>query len=242
MDRRVKERLVGATILVVLIVLIVPELLSGPKRGPANQWAAPPPPVAAAPEEPVGRPPVRTVTVDLLVGKATQDADTSAASSVAVPPPADIPPATLTTAGEEGHPVPEQAASDESASSADAAHARPEAPPTVTTLKAQPAAPSALENEVSPPRSAAPTPRPSTAREPVRHGWAVQLGSFASRTNAETLVHRLKAHDSVYVSSSGNGAALRYRVRVGPLADRGAAERVRLKLMKEGYSASLVPP
>ena len=32
MDRRVKERLVGATILVVLIVLIVPELLSGPDR------------------------------------------------------------------------------------------------------------------------------------------------------------------------------------------------------------------
>ena len=31
MDRRVKERLIGASILVVLIVLIVPELLSGPK-------------------------------------------------------------------------------------------------------------------------------------------------------------------------------------------------------------------
>ena len=30
MDRRVKERLVGASILVVLVVLIVPELLSGP--------------------------------------------------------------------------------------------------------------------------------------------------------------------------------------------------------------------
>ncbi len=30
MDRRVKERLVGASILVALIVLVVPELLSGP--------------------------------------------------------------------------------------------------------------------------------------------------------------------------------------------------------------------
>src|ERR1700688_4884165 len=35
MDRRVKERLVGASILVVLIVLIVPELLSGPPAPPA---------------------------------------------------------------------------------------------------------------------------------------------------------------------------------------------------------------
>ena len=43
MDRRVKERLIGATILVALIVLIVPELLSGPKprsresRGKASE-------------------------------------------------------------------------------------------------------------------------------------------------------------------------------------------------------------
>ena len=39
MDRRVKERLIGATILVVLIVLIVPELLSGPKRPPPRRAA-----------------------------------------------------------------------------------------------------------------------------------------------------------------------------------------------------------
>ena len=31
MDRRVKERLIGASILVALVVLVVPELLSGPK-------------------------------------------------------------------------------------------------------------------------------------------------------------------------------------------------------------------
>jgi DedD protein len=91
-------------------------------------------------------------------------------------------------------------------------------------------------------------PRSGAAREPApatvsHHGWAVQLGSFASRANAETLVHRLKAQDSsVYVSSSGKGAALRYRVRIGPLADRGSAERVQLKLKKEGLQASLVPP
>src|SRR6202042_3337464 len=40
MDRRVKERLIGATILVVLIVLIVPELLSGPKPAPLPPLAA----------------------------------------------------------------------------------------------------------------------------------------------------------------------------------------------------------
>ena len=74
MDRRLKERLVGATILLVLIVLIVPELLSGPKpeevRAPAG--------VAGGPVEAV-----RNVTVDLATSKATpaEDLASSAASS-----------------------------------------------------------------------------------------------------------------------------------------------------------------
>ena len=87
---------------------------------------------------------------------------------------------------------------------------------------------------------------PASATAPAgasnRH-WAVQLGSFASRANAERLVRRLKSHDaSLYVSSSGKGASLRYRVRIGPLADRDAAERVVAKLKKEGQPASLVSP
>ena len=58
-----------------------------------------------------------------------------------------------------------------------------------------------------------------------RHRWAVQLGSFASRENADKLAHQLKAQGfAVYVSSSGSGASSRYRVRVGPVADRGAAD------------------
>jgi DedD protein len=239
MDRRVKERLVGATILVALIVLIVPELLSGPKRR-----VAAPPPVAAGPEEPV-----RNVTVDLATSKATPEAE-SAAASAAAPAPAETPSAAAgSTSVEEGRAGPEHAASDEPGSSPGATRPRVASPPTVTTLRAQPAAPPMLENEVSPPRSAAANmSRSGAGREPApaavsHHGWAVQLGSFASRANAETLVHRLKAQDSsAYVSSSGKGAALRYRVRIGPLADRGSAERVQLKLMKEGHPASLVPP
>src|SRR5450631_1166694 len=58
MDRRVKERLVGASILVVLIVLIVPELLSGPARGPMTPLLP-----GSTPE------PTRTVTVDLATSK-----------------------------------------------------------------------------------------------------------------------------------------------------------------------------
>ena len=63
MDRRVKERLIGATILVVLIVLIVPEMLSGPRR-PRRRRRSPP----ACRSD-------RSVSVDLATSKATTQPD-----------------------------------------------------------------------------------------------------------------------------------------------------------------------
>jgi cell division protein FtsN len=71
----------------------------------------------------------------------------------------------------------------------------------------------------------------------------VQLGSFASKANAERLVHQLQASGgSFYLVPGGSGSALRYRVRMGPLADRGAAERALAKLKAQGHSATIVTP
>jgi cell division septation protein DedD len=78
MERHVKERLVGATILVVLIVLIVPELLSGPKRAAGTAQPSP-----AAPTETI-----RSVTVDLATNQTTasiEEPAAAAASSAATP-------------------------------------------------------------------------------------------------------------------------------------------------------------
>jgi len=272
MDRRVKERLVGATILVVLIVLIVPELLSGPK----TRVAPVPQPSAAGPAEAV-----RNVTVDLVTSKATPaentaaentSADNTAASAASLPAEG----AAVSGNAAPGNAVPGNAASGDAASGdATAAgealttepapgetaagspavtkHAnRTPGPPTIATLKAQQPAHSAepeLESEPSTPRSAPSASKPDNggaATAPAgasNHHWAVQLGSFASRANAEKLVRQRKPLDaSLYVSSSGKGASLRYRVRIGPLTDRNAAERVVAKLKKEGQPASVVPP
>jgi DedD protein len=71
----------------------------------------------------------------------------------------------------------------------------------------------------------------------------VQLGSFASRANADKLVRQLKAQGfGVYVLSGGSGAAARYRVRVGPLADRNVASQTAAKLKASGHIGSLVAP
>jgi cell division septation protein DedD len=71
----------------------------------------------------------------------------------------------------------------------------------------------------------------------------VQLGSFASRANADKLARQVKGQGfAVFVLSSGAGAAQRYRVRIGPLADRGGAAQAATRLKALGHVGSLVPP
>jgi DedD protein len=187
MDRRVKERLVGATLLGALIVTLVPELLSGPK------------PAAAPTLNPAEA--VRNVTVDL---------STRQPVAALKPPTEQAGPASAVSAA----PI--------------AAAVNGEGPP------------SALETPGSSPTSPAPT---STAIGEPHRSWAVQVGSFASRDNADKLVHQLKARGfSVYVVSSGSGSSARHKVRIGPIADRGTAERAVSNLKAQRYAASIVPP
>ena len=202
MDRRVKERLIGASILVVLIVLVVPELLSGPK--PAAPPALGPRTIAE---------PIRHVTVDLTTSKAPAASD---AEPVAIPasPASAAGPA---QGAESGSPGPNVAS--------------PAAAPRATAPAAAPAAPAPVETSAPSPISAA------------HASWAVQLGSFASRANADNLLQQLKAQGlTVYLSSGGSGQGLRYRVRIGPLADRDTAERTAAKLKSLGHVSTIVAP
>jgi len=228
----------------VLIVLIVPELLSGPKRPPAPH---------AALSLPV---PTRSVSVDLATSKATTaSAAADAASATSAGDDAATAPSAASAAlSAPSTAVPGAGAAAGSAPanvSGDAAPTRsdqpPDTTPTVTTLRAQAPAP-ALESHASTPMSAVEARRSSAAAgaeeaSSSRRSWALQLGSFANKENAEKLAHQLRAQRaSVYVISSGSGASLRYRVRVGPLRDREAAERAIAKLKSEGHPATLVAP
>ncbi len=204
MERPVKERLVGATILVAVIVLIVPELLSGPKRP------------ATPPLSPGSSAPTRNVFVDLTTNKATPAPQAAELASAA-------------TAAASG------------AAARDAATAGGDAPPAAGAVAAAPPTVSTLRVETQPP---APNSPADTATSPdAARGWAIQLGSFVSRANAEKLVHQLKATGSVvYVTSSGSGHSLRYRVRTAPLPDRAAAERAAAKLKAAGHTVTIVTP
>jgi DedD protein len=200
MDRRVKERLIGASILVAFVVLVVPELLSGPKPTTAPAPALP----AAAPE------PTRSVEVDLATSR----------------PPANTEPEPV---------VPDTPAS--------AASSGANAPMAESTAAPRPTGPAVKSESAKP---AAARPLESSASSPIttrRGSWSVQLGSFASRANAENLTRQLKGQGfSVFVLPGGSGSSVRYRVRVGPLADRESAERMGAKLKSLGHVGSLVSP
>ena len=234
MDRRVKERLVGASILVAFIVMIAPELLSGPP-GPA--------PVPVGPRLPASAPePVRNVTVDLATSKAPEPAEGEAAASSAQPPESPSGEAASAAAG---------ADASTGTGTGTGANAGPPANATLPsdTQRSGDSRPSTTGASTAPPRpesleTGAPAPiSPSAKPTMAGKAWAVQLGSFASRANADKLVRQLKAQGfSVYVVSGGSGPSLRYRVRIGPMPDRGTATQAVAKLKSAGQVASLVPP
>ena len=77
----------------------------------------------------------------------------------------------------------------------------------------------------------------------MRATWSVQLGSFASRVNADNLTRQMKGQGfAAFMLEGGSGTSARYRVRVGPLPDRQSAERMAAKLKAQGHVSTLVAP
>jgi DedD protein len=59
-------------------------------------------------------------------------------------------------------------------------------------------------------------------------GWAVQLGAFKTEAEANKVRDRLRAGGfASFVDRTGNGDSPLWRVRTGPYADRGGAEKAR---------------
>ena len=194
MERRVKERLIGATILVVLVVLIVPEFLPGTPHPPADS------------REKDGQGNLLRYIIDDEKIATQPPAAQGPASGAVAPAAASAPPSAVMAAAVE--------------------------PPS-------PAAPPAPEQVTPPP----PVPAATVPRSATGGGWTVQVGSFASRANAETLQRQIKGEGfTVYISPIGAGAAMRYRVRLGPVADRAAAAAIMQRLQAHKHAATLVPP
>ncbi|MCC6171818.1 MAG: SPOR domain-containing protein, partial [Gammaproteobacteria bacterium] len=73
-------------------------------------------------------------------------------------------------------------------------------------------------------------------------GFAVQVGSFASRASADRLAAELRGRRfETFVSPVRSSGRQLYRVRVGPVEDRAAAQALAVRLKSAGQSGSVVP-
>jgi len=219
MDSRAKQRLTGAVILVALFVLLVPELLTGPR----------------APDTPDGAPTdegMHRYTIDLDASAPRAQPDNAATQAPAMlPPVAD----NRAQPGEAAAPAP---AATEPAAPASAARAEPQKPP----VPSQPVPTQSAPMQSAPTQSAvtpAPTPAPPAA---ARGSFAVQLGTFGSRENADKLVRDMSAKGfAAFIAPYTKEGHELYRVRVGPTRDRAAAEALAAQLRRVGQSGSIVP-
>jgi DedD protein len=230
MEARAKQRLTGAIILVALFVLLVPELLTGPRDSH--------PPAETQSDEGLRR---YTIDLDARTGNAAVSPGTHQ-PAVALP---TVPAASNSTLA-----APGEAAMPESTI--------PVAPVPVVPTPANPSVTASAPNNVAAP---APAPAPSRAGAPPRTetarpsvtesgsmapassgGFAVQLGTFGKRENADRLVRDMtaKGFSAFVVPTNTNGHEL-FRVRVGPAHDRAAAEALATQLKRSGQSGSIVP-
>jgi DedD protein len=126
-------------------------------------------------------------------------------------------------------------------SSAESISKPPPPKPADTEAKATQAAngkPTATTKTAAPEQ---PVPQKTSAAKPTSDkGWSVQVGSFASRANADRLASRLQSKGFKAFVTQATGSPRLYRVRVGPQADRPAAQAMATRLKAAGHPGTLV--
>jgi DedD protein len=222
----VKERLTGAIILVALIVLLVPELLTGPIRSA-------PRPQSAAPAN--GEVPLRSYTINLADDARAQSAGAIGSGPAQPAPISDTPASASSEAPPSSPPLTApHTAPDRSASSAAASKEASRLAPAAAPARKAAAASSAATG-------ASPVVPTANARASSGGTFVVQLGSFASRANAERLAHQVRVGGFAVSVSQGSSGRRLYRVRVGPAHDRAAAAQLAAKLHAAGHDGAIVP-
>lgn len=99
---------------------------------------------------------------------------------------------------------------------------------------------------IAPPTPAADVPAASTpvattpAAETPETGYFVQIGVFSNKASADRLARELRQKKFTVVVAQLDGAKPLHRVRVGPAADRKAAEALAKRLAAAGHKGSVV--
>lgn len=196
MERALKERIIGAVVLVVFVVLIVPIFLDGPP----------------------GEEEIVTERV-LLPGQ-----DESRMQTVVLD-------------RDRTEPVP--------AGTPKEAPAAEVEKPAVAVAEAVKPAVQQPKPEPEQPRPEPERPKPESQAAPASSAtgmWAVQLGSFSNKENAEKLAADLRKQGyAAFLSQLTTDKGTLHRVRIGPQKDRAAAEAMAARLLKVDIKGQVVP-
>ena len=187
MDRALKERVIGAIVLVVFAVLIVPVFLDGPSGD--------------------------TEFISESVSLPGQNAQGTRTQSVVLK-------------RDRSQPVPQTVA--------EGKYIPPEKAqvPAKSTVNAPAKAAGTGESKST---------QPKPASTSLTGMWAVQMGSFSQKENAERLVSDLRSDGfAAFLSQLNTSSGDLHRVRIGPQKDRASAESIAAQLSKAGHKGQVV--
>ena len=216
MERQLLERMIGAVVLLVALVLIVPAILDG--SGDGDDAVSPSsvdsgrtsvvddPPLMRRYERRLDQPPETpplpqpTVANDEPAAQPAEKTGVKQSSPPAKPSQQAVPPAS-----------PQPAKSNKVARAPAPAPAKPKPAPKPKSLAAE------------------------------KSGWVVQLGSFSNRANAQGLADRVKSKGfAAYLMPIERSGKTLYRVRVGPpQTSRDKAAKLSDDLRRAGYTGQV---
>jgi DedD protein len=227
-ERQLKERLVGAAVLMAMAVILIPEMLSGARR-----TAAPPADSAAQPSESNRK----RYTIDLNAAQppaaAPEISNIEPAPIEAVPPPEaeEAPPPEVEA-------VPLQDSEEVPEPSAPVATLPAERGTAAASVEAPgPAANAPVESVLppapvaTPPQTTTPAPAAAVTATGSTRRWAVQLIAYDNRARAQRMAEDLRESNyAAFVMPVQAATGTLYRVRVGPFATRAEADSALRKL------------
>lgn len=212
MEQNLKQRLVGALVLISLAVIFLPLVFDGQKqRIDTSEYAIPEKPAITitAPEvEPLEKAIQEQYVPAAQVAEAKQEQD---------------------TVTEESAPAPSDTAS------AVPQPTEPSEPPATPVEQTR----AYLEEEKA--VDAALQDKPVTETVPLADAWVIQVGAFSSEANASGLQDKLKAAGyPAFVKSVKGGNGLLYKVYVGPEIRRAELERHKSDLERKYNLKALI--
>ncbi len=220
MDQKLKERLVGAAVLVLAGVLIIPLLLDGPDHSS-------PKPVGLELPGPAGKA-IKSQRIPLDKEANPRATPSSGTISRAAPPQAE--PATEST--EVGAPEPqiERQAQPEQQAEPDVA------PASVPDAVARSATEAVVNEEPDPVAT-----QPANGPELPTTGFSVQIGAFANKANVAKLLGDLESGGfRTYTMPLERNGRVLDAVRVGPVDTIEEARQLAASLKSEGHAAAVV--